>query len=151
LGLFTSRPIRAGETIVEFKGEWIDQRQYRIRVEKGQGGYMIDLGKGIYLDCFPFKDTCKASMANSVENAYDKSTQQRAVRNAYLDKNKHSKRVFLKSTRDIPAHGEILYNYWYNSSSDYPDVLLHDDEMKLSDGTPETSEESTSDDDYINS
>jgi len=148
-GLFTSRPIMEGEVIVEFQGEWIDHRQYRVRVDKGHGGYMIEVGKGLYLDCYPFRNICKASMANSVENAYDSTTQQMAKKNSYLMKNKSTKRVFLKATKNIVPHGEILYNYWYDSSEDYPDVLIRQSDVALSNSTPDSSDDSTSDEDYI--
>jgi len=147
-GLFTCRPIKANEVIVEFLGEWIDEQQYHSRVEKGCGGYMISLRKGLYLDCYNFKDICKASMANSVTNAFDISTGRPAKKNCYLKRNKKTNRIFLVSTRNISVDEEILYDYYYDSDSDYPDVLLQDNgEFRLSISEEEDTD-NLSDEDY---
>jgi len=124
-GLFTRHPIKAGETIAEFQGEWIEREEMLKRRSEGKEDYIIGLNKNLFLDCYNYRDICKASMTNSPVHAFNLATRSIAKANAYIFRNDISKRVFLVANKaDIKPGAEIIYNYNFDSHDQYPDVLL---------------------------
>jgi len=64
LGLFSTITFGINEDVVSFIGDIIDETERLHRIGLGQTGYMIRISAGKYLDCYKYRRTCKASMAN---------------------------------------------------------------------------------------
>jgi hypothetical protein len=111
-GLFSSLPFREGDVIADFVGEYITHEEGRTRDELGKGGYQVYLNVNYLLDCYPYLDRCKASMANSPYKCKNIVTGAMAVSNCKLSYDLSRKRVRLvATTKDIGPHTEILWNY----------------------------------------
>jgi len=126
MGLFTKQPIQAGELICEYMGAWIQGEEVKVRQQQGKGDYILSISKDLYLDCYKFKSTCKASMVNSCVHAYDLATQKMSVKNSEIYRNNQTKRMYLKAHKFIGAMQEVITDYNFRSHSQYPDVLLYE-------------------------
>ena len=82
-----------------------------VRSLLGRGGYAIKMSKNTVLDCFNFKSSCKASMANDSRGIIHKVSSMSAVSNCkvVIDRNRNTAR--LVTTKNIPANTEMLWNY----------------------------------------
>ena len=112
-GLFSNIPIRKGDLIVDFVGEFITKEMGVERDVAGFGGYMIsyNVSGTIILDCYNFLDICKASMANCPKNCFDSKLGRMAESNATLSINRYRRKVSLRATKDIGPNIEILWSY----------------------------------------
>ena len=54
-GLFTRQPIKGGETIAEYMGEWIERKDMLLRQAQGIGDYIIGLNSNLFLDCHNYR------------------------------------------------------------------------------------------------
>jgi SET domain len=121
-GLFTGDlPILKGETVAEFIGEFITAEEGKRRDEAGFGGYMVMIRRNsLLLDCYRFRDQCKASMVNSPRGCIDLDTNLPAVSNVKLSYDHRRRKYRLVAIRDISPNTEILWDY--GSDYRYPAV-----------------------------
>jgi hypothetical protein len=110
-GLFSMLPLRAGDVIADFVGEYITPAEARNRDDVGKGGYQVYINNNCVLDCYGFTDRCKASMANSPYKCKNISTNEMAVANAKLSIDNIRKKTRLIATKDIGPDNEIFWNY----------------------------------------
>jgi hypothetical protein len=112
-GLFTGdMSIRKGEVVAEFVGEFITVAEGKRRDEAGVGGYMVMIRKNtLLLDCYRFRDQCKASMVNSPRGCIDLDTNLPAVSNVKITYDHRRKKYRLVAIRDIGPDTEVLWDY----------------------------------------
>jgi SET domain-containing protein len=104
-GLYTTRPIKKGAKIIEYKGEIINWKQYKSRVEKNEDGYLFYISKDRCIDAYPTPQY-KARYANDAEGlSRIKGLKNNSVYE--IDEN----RCFIVAERDIKAGEEIYVDY----------------------------------------
>jgi hypothetical protein len=113
--------IRKNEIIAEFIGEFITKEEATIRVNKGLGGYMIEVRSNVILDSYPYIHVCKASMANSPYKCLDITTNCHAKPNAKLVHDHIRRKYRLQAIAEIPPGSEILWDY--GKEYRYPDLV----------------------------
>jgi len=104
-GLFTDKPIKKGEKIIEYKGEIIDWKEYEKRVLEDRDGYLFFVNKKRCIDAYDTPEH-KARYANDAAGL----SRVRGLKNnsnyeIFDDK------CFIVSSRDIEAGEEIFVNY----------------------------------------
>ena len=117
-GLFTRVPLQPGDFIVRYIGEIVTNEEMDRRIAEGKGGYSHILPKrpNEQMDCYPFLDICKASMANDYRGLKHKNTGVKARKNARAYYTRAGFPALRVLTRDeggnvIPAGAEILTHY----------------------------------------
>jgi SET domain-containing protein len=104
-GLFTSKAIKKGTKIIEYKGEIIDWKEYEKRVERDEDGYLFFINKKHCIDAWNTPQH-KARYANDAAGlSRVKGLKNNSVYEIEDDK------CFIVATRDIAAGEEILVNY----------------------------------------
>jgi hypothetical protein len=119
-GLFCSMLLpsaRHGIKLAEFKGIKISQHVMVLNDVRGKGGYVIT-SSGELIDCYSNakNGTCKASMANSARNSYNRSEGRMAVNNCTLKNGA----LWTKPNTTIPMNRELLWAY--HNSYRFPQV-----------------------------
>ena len=120
-GLFTDRPIKKNEKIIEYKGEIIDWKEYEKRVKEDKDGYLFFVNKKICIDAFPTPQH-KARFANDAAG----------LRRIKGLKNNSSYEVFgeqcfIVADRNIAAGEEIFVSY----TKEYLDCIRYNIKHKL--------------------
>lgn len=104
-GLFTNKPIKKGEKIIEYKGEIIDWKEYEKRVLKNKDGYLFFINKKRCIDAWSTPQH-KARYANDAAGlSRVKGKRNNSDYIIFDDK------CFIVSSRDIKAGEEIFVNY----------------------------------------
>jgi len=120
-GLFTDRPIKKNEKIIEYKGEIIDWKEYEKRVKEDKDGYLFFINKKTCIDAFPTPQH-KARFANDAAG----------LRRIKGLKNNSSYEVFgeqcfIVADRNIEAGEEIFVSY----TKEYWDCIRYNIKHKL--------------------
>ena len=102
-GLFTGKPIRKGERIIEYKGTIPTWKQVDHR--EGSNGYIYYINRNHVLDAFNYKKAL-GRYANDARGL----GRIKGIRNNAVYKNV-GLRVYIDATEDIPAGSEILVGY----------------------------------------
>jgi hypothetical protein len=120
LGLFSTIAFGAGQNIAYFTGDIINETEKNERVQNNQGGYIILIGSGKYLDCFRYKNKCKPSMANDCRGLKHRISGARGIANCKVVIDSRRNTARLETTKNIPANTEMLWNY----GDDYGIVVI---------------------------
>lgn len=119
-GLFTTKPIKKGAKIIEYKGEIIDWKEYLKRVDRDEDGYLFYVTKKHCIDAFKTPQY-KARFANDAEGiARIKGLKNNSVYDI------EGLQCYIVSTRDISAGEEIFVNY----SKEYWDCTRYNISLK---------------------
>ena len=102
-GLFTSRPIRNGERIIEYKGRVTTWKEVNHR--GGRNGYIYYINRNHVLDAFTYKKAL-GRYANDARGL----GRIKGIRNNAVYKNVGLK-VYIDAIQDIPAGAEIFVGY----------------------------------------
>lgn len=104
-GLFTTKAIKKGSRVIEYKGEIIKWKQYQERVDKCEDGYLFFISKDHCIDAFPTPQY-KARFANDAEGMSKiKGVKNNCVYDIV------GKKCYILATRDIKAGEEIYVDY----------------------------------------
>ena len=104
-GLFTSKPIKKGEKIIEYKGEIIDWKEYAKRVDENKDGYLFFVSRKKCIDAFDTPQY-KARYANDARGiSRTKGLKNNCEYDVFGDK------CFIVAARDIKAGEEIFVDY----------------------------------------
>jgi SET domain-containing protein len=104
-GLFTTKPIKAGSKIIEYRGEIINWKQYMERVKRNEDGYLFYVNKNYCIDAFPTPQY-KARYANDAAGL----TQVKGLTNNSVYE-VFGNKCFIVAERDIKAGEEIFVDY----------------------------------------
>lgn len=108
-GLFTTKNIKKGQKIIEYKGEIINWREYEKRVREDKDGYLFYIHKNRCIDAYDTPQY-KARYANDAEGlSRVKGLKNNSVYEIFDDK------CYIVATREIKAGEEIFVSY----SKDY--------------------------------
>lgn len=104
-GLFTTKPIKKGTKIIEYRGEIIEWKEYRKRVKEEKDGYLFFIRRNKCIDAY-YTPQYKARYANDANGI---------VRVKGLKNNAqyeiHNDKCYIVATRDIKAGEEIFVDY----------------------------------------
>lgn len=104
-GLFTSKPIKEGAKVIEYKGEIIPWKEYQKRVDNNKDGYLFYVNRSKCIDAFPTPQY-KARFANDAEGL----SRVKGFKNNCVYEVQDGK-CFIVTTRDIKAGEEIFVSY----------------------------------------
>lgn len=114
-GLFTTKDIKKGSKIIEYRGEVIDWKEYCKRVKEDKDGYLAFISRKKCIDAYNTPQY-KARYANDAEGLIKiKGIKNNAEYQIIDDK------VYIVATRDIKAGEEIFVSY----SKDYWNALKY--------------------------
>lgn len=114
-GLFTTKFIKKGTKIIEYRGEIIDWKEYCKRVKEDKDGYLVYINRKKCIDAYNTPQY-KARYANDAEGLIrDKRFKNNAEYQVIDDK------VYIVAQRDIQPGEEIFVSY----SKDYWDVVKY--------------------------
>lgn len=114
-GLFTTKDIKKGSKIIEYRGEVIDWKEYCKRVKDDKDGYLAFISRKKCIDAYNTPQY-KARYANDAEGLIKiKGIKNNAEYQIIDDK------VYIVATRDIKAGEEIFVSY----SKDYWNALKY--------------------------
>jgi len=114
-GLYTRKPIKKGEKIIEYKGEIIDWKEYNKRVAEDKDGYLFFVSRKHCIDAYNTPEH-KARYANDARGlARIKGLTNNSVYKVFKGK------CFIVSTKEIKAGGEIFVDY----TKDYWDCIRY--------------------------
>jgi SET domain-containing protein len=104
-GLFTTKPIKKGTKIIEYRGEIIQWKEYLKRVKEEKDGYLFFIRRNKCIDAYNTPQY-KARYANDANGI---------IRVKGLNNNAqyeiHNDRCYIVATRDIEAGEEIFVDY----------------------------------------
>ena len=104
-GLFTTTAINKGEKVIEYKGEIIEWKQYRKRIDENKDGYLFFISKKRCIDAFSTPQH-KARFANDAAGiGRVKGLRNNCNYEIFGDK------CFIVAQKDIAAGEEIFVNY----------------------------------------
>jgi hypothetical protein len=104
MGLFTAIKIFKSEVIAIFAGEIISEEEQKIRAEKNEDAYFINLLDGKVMDSM--HTFCFAKFANDAEGFGSSAFKN----NAIISLNEHDQ-VCLIASKNIPAFAEVFCGY----------------------------------------
>lgn len=104
-GLYTSKPIKKGEPVIEYKGEIINWKEYEKRVKENKDGYLFFINNKRCIDAFPTPQH-KARYANDAAGL----SRVKGLKNN-CDYEIIGDQCFIVARRDIEAGEEIFVNY----------------------------------------
>ncbi len=104
-GLFTTKPIKKGSKVIEYRGEVINWKEYERRVAKDEDGYLFHFNNNYCLDAFNTPQY-KARYANDAEGL---SKIPGLTNNSEYEV--EGKKCFIIATKDIKAGEEIFVSY----------------------------------------
>lgn len=120
-GLYTTKPIKKGTKIIEYRGEIINWKEYLKRVKEEKDGYLFYIRKDKCIDAYNTPQY-KARYANDANGL---------VRVKGLKNNAqyeiHNDRCYIVATRDIKAGEEIFVDY----TKEYWDAIRYNIKNKL--------------------
>lgn len=120
-GLFTTKFIKKGKKIIEYRGEVIDWKTYSRRVKEDKDGYMAYINRKKCIDAYNTPQY-KARYANDAEGLIkDNRFKNNAEYQIIEDK------VFIVATRDIYPGEEIFVSY----SKEYWDAVKYNIKHKV--------------------
>lgn len=120
-GLFTTKFIKKGSKIIEYRGEIIDWKEYCKRVKEDKDGYLVYINRKKCIDAYNTPQY-KARYANDAEGLIrDKRFKNNAEYQIIDDK------VYIVATKDIQANEEIFVSY----SKEYWDNIKYNIKHKL--------------------
>lgn len=120
-GLFTDKLIKKGKSIIEYRGEIIDWKEYCKRTAEDKDGYMAFVNKKKCIDAYNTPQY-KARYANDAEGLIRvKGLKNNAEYQIINDK------VYIVATRDILAGEEIFVSY----SKEYWEAVKYNLKNKL--------------------
>jgi hypothetical protein len=104
-GLFTTKSIKKGQKIIEYRGEIINWKEYGKRVKENKDGYLFYINNERCIDAYPTPQY-KARYANDAAGMSRlKGLRNNSVYEIVDDK------CYIVSTRDIKAGEEIFVDY----------------------------------------
>jgi SET domain-containing protein len=112
-GLFTEKPIRKGERIVEYKGKITSWKNVNHR--NGSNGYIYYVNRNHVLDAFGYRK----ALGRYANDARGMGRKKGLLNNAVYET--EGLKVYIDATRHIPAGTEILVAY----GKEYWDVIRH--------------------------
>ena len=123
-GLFTSKPIKKGSRVIEYRGEIIVWQEYRARVDRNEDGYLFFINKKRCIDAWPTPQY-KARYANDARGLsrakkFDNNCDYEVIDN----------KCYIVAQRDIKPGEEIFVDY----TKDYWDVIKYNIKLKKSQG-----------------
>lgn len=104
-GLFTTKPIKKGSKVIEYRGEIINWKEYEKRVERDEDGYLFFVNKNYCIDAF-HTPQYKARYANDAEGL----SQVKKYKNNCSYETEGNK-CYIVAQRDIRAGEEIFVSY----------------------------------------
>lgn len=104
-GLFTDKPIKKSDRVIEYKGEIINWKEYEKRVKEDKDGYLFFINKNLCIDSYS-TPRYKARYANDAAGL----TRIKGVKNN-SEYEIEGERCFIIATRDIAAGEEIFVSY----------------------------------------
>ena len=112
-GLFSTILYNANDDIAYFNGELINYEEYQRRTQAGCGGYILQITRSKYLDCYAkyIMGECKASYANCWRDCKDIRS---GIKGKHLENAKisiYNDKIRLKATKTIQPHVEIAWDY----------------------------------------
>ena len=111
-GLFSTLTRSVGDNIVNYVGDVISAVDYEGCVTDGLGGYAIRISATHFLDCYKYKNTCKASMCNDFHNLRHKTRPRyNAASNVKIVVDARRRRAWLEAITPILANTELLTDY----------------------------------------
>lgn len=121
MGLFTTKDIKKGRKIIEYRGEIIDWKEYSKRVKEDKDGYLVYISRKKCIDAYNTPQY-KARYANDAEGLIkSKKFKNNAEYQIINDK------VYIVATRDIRAGEEIFVRY----SKEYWEAVKYNIKHKL--------------------
>ena len=105
-GLFTKKPIKKSDKIIEYLGEIIDWKEYEKRVLEDKDGYLFFINKKICIDAFSTPE----HMARYANDAAGLS-RVKGLKNNASYKVFNKSRCYIIAERDIEKGEEIFVNY----------------------------------------
>jgi SET domain-containing protein len=120
-GLFTTKDIKKGSKIIEYRGEIIDWKEYCKRTKEDKDGYMAYVNWKKCIDAYNTPQY-KARYANDAEGLIRHKKYKNNAEYQIIDD-----KVFIVATRDIEAGEEIFVSY----SKDYWDAVKYNIKNKL--------------------
>jgi SET domain-containing protein len=127
-GLFTHKPIRKGERIIEYIGRVTTWKEVNHR--QGSNGYIYYINRSHVLDAFTYKKAL-GRYANDARGL----GRIKGIRNNAIYKNVGLK-VYIDAIQDIPAGAEILVGY----GKEYWEAIRHNRKKTI---TPKRTKTST--------
>ncbi len=121
-GLFTDKPIKKGEKIIEYLGEVIDWKEYEKRVLEDKDGYLFFINKKKCIDAFSTPQH-KARYANDAAGL----SRIKGLKNNADYEVVNKENCFIVARRDINAGEEIFVNY----TKEYWDCIRYNIKHKL--------------------
>ena len=116
-GLFTTKPIKKGTRIVEYKGRVTSWSE--VDHDKGANGYILYVKRNHVIDARPFKKA-KGRFANDARGL--KKIKGLVNNSDYIEE---GMRVYIEAKKDIPAGAEILVDY----GKDYWDAIRYNRQL----------------------
>jgi SET domain-containing protein len=114
-GLFTTKKIKKGAKVIEYRGEIINWKQYAERVARDEDGYLFYISRKRCIDAFPTPQY-KARYANDAAGISRKSgLKNNSIYQVFGDK------CYIVAERDIEAGEEIFVDY----TKEYWDVIRY--------------------------
>ena len=104
-GLYTTRAIKSGSKVIEYKGEIIDWKEYTRRVERNEDGYLFFIDRKRCIDAYPTPQY-KARYANDARGL----TRAKGLSNN-CEYDIFDGRCFIVAIKDIAAGEEIFVDY----------------------------------------
>lgn len=104
-GLYTTKPIKKGEHVLEYLGEIINWKEYEKRVKENKDGYLFFISNKRCIDAYPTPQH-KARYANDAAGL----GRVKGLKNN-CDYEIVSDQCFILAKRDIAAGEEIFVNY----------------------------------------
>lgn len=127
-GLFTTKDIKKGSKIIEYRGEIIDWKEYCKRTKEDKDGYMAYVNRKKCIDAYNTPQY-KARYANDAEGIIRKKGLKNNAEYQIIDD-----RVYIVATRDIKAGEEIFVSYsksyWDAVRYNIKNKLYNDEKMK---------------------
>jgi len=120
-GLFTDKPIKKAEKIIEYKGEIIDWKEYEKRVRDDKDGYLFFINKKFCIDAYSTPEH-KARYANDAAGL----SRVKGLKNN-ADYEIFDNKCFIVARRDIEPGEEIFVNY----TKEYWDCIRYNIKHKL--------------------
>lgn len=114
-GLFTTKPYKKDQVVIEYRGEIIQWKEYRERVAANKDGYLLFISRKKCVDAYSTPQY-KARYANDAMGI----SRVKGVRNN-CQYEIHGDRGYIVTTRDIKAGEEIYVDY----TKQYWDVMRH--------------------------
>lgn len=104
-GLFTTKPIKKGTKVIEYRGEIINWKQYQERVDRNEDGYLFYVNNKYCIDAYPTPQY-KARYANDAEGL----VRIKGLTNN-CDYEIFDNKCYIVAQRDIKAGEEIFVDY----------------------------------------